>query len=372
MPLAMAALPLYVHLPEILRRPSRHRSRRARRAAAGAAPRSTACSTRCSASWSDRARSRKVLIACAAPVLALGMIALFMPLPRAHAPLLVWLGVALALVYVAFSLATINHNAWGAELSADPVERTRITAVREGLALCGVVIAARAADAVVGWRRRNGLGRSALVFAAFTPVCAAVMLRGHAARACRRACAGSSPGSGLRAPLGDPLFRRLLVVFLANGIASAIPATLVLFFIADVLARNRARASSSRCTSSPAPPGCRCGSSSPRASARCARGRGDGRRRSSRSSGRGGSGPATRARSRSSACCRGWRSAPISRCRRRCSPTSSAGADAWTGSRQLLRRVDARDQAQPRARRRHRAAAARALGYGPAGATRRR
>jgi Na+/melibiose symporter-like transporter len=36
-------------------------------------------------------------------------------------------------------------------------------------------------------------------------------------------------------PLTDPLFRPLLAVFLANGIASAIPATLVLFFIADVL-----------------------------------------------------------------------------------------------------------------------------------------
>ena len=36
-------------------------------------------------------------------------------------------------------------------------------------------------------------------------------------------------------PLADPHFRRLLAVFVANGIASAIPATLVLFFIADVL-----------------------------------------------------------------------------------------------------------------------------------------
>ena len=33
----------------------------------------------------------------------------------------------------------------------------------------------------------------------------------------------------------DALFRRLLVTFVANGIASAVPATLVLFFIADVL-----------------------------------------------------------------------------------------------------------------------------------------
>jgi glycoside/pentoside/hexuronide:cation symporter, GPH family len=36
-------------------------------------------------------------------------------------------------------------------------------------------------------------------------------------------------------PLADALFRKLLVVFMLNGIAAAIPATLVLFFIADVL-----------------------------------------------------------------------------------------------------------------------------------------
>ena len=39
----------------------------------------------------------------------------------------------------------------------------------------------------------------------------------------------------MAAPLADPTFRRLLAAFMANGIASAIPATLVLFYIADVL-----------------------------------------------------------------------------------------------------------------------------------------
>jgi len=38
-----------------------------------------------------------------------------------------------------------------------------------------------------------------------------------------------------RIVLGDAAFRRLLLVFVANGIASALPATLFLFFVADVL-----------------------------------------------------------------------------------------------------------------------------------------
>ncbi len=39
----------------------------------------------------------------------------------------------------------------------------------------------------------------------------------------------------LRRVLADGAFRRLLLVFVANGIASALPATLFLFFVADVL-----------------------------------------------------------------------------------------------------------------------------------------
>ena len=112
---------------------------------------------------SDRGGARKRWLLLAAPLLALGMIALFMPLPRAEAPLIAWLSLALALVYGAFSLATINHQAWGAELSTDPVERTRITAVREGLALFGVVVAAVLPGFLGG--DDGGLSRFALLFA---------------------------------------------------------------------------------------------------------------------------------------------------------------------------------------------------------------
>ncbi|MEO8755324.1 MAG: MFS transporter, partial [Casimicrobiaceae bacterium] len=138
-------------------------------------------------------------------------------------------------VYIAYSLATINHGAWGAELSADPVERTRITAVRESLALVGVVIASVAPALLGGDGGENaGLPRFAWAFAVFSLGCAAVTL--FAAPAAPRAIPQRAPVfADLVAPLKDPHFRRLLTVFMLNGIASAIPATLVLFFISDVL-----------------------------------------------------------------------------------------------------------------------------------------
>jgi Na+/melibiose symporter-like transporter len=233
MPLAMAALPVYVYLPQYyggelgVDLTALGALLLALRLADGAIDPLIGA-------WSDRLRSRRVAILAAAPVLAIAMVALFLPLPRAQAPLLLWLGAALAAMYFAYSVAMINHNAWGAELSADPVERTRITATREGLALAGVVIAS-VAPTLLGdaGAPASGLGAYALCFALVTLLCARALTRAPAPP-----LAGAPAGSvwsELRVPLADPLFRRLLVVFLANGIASAIPATLVLFFIADVL-----------------------------------------------------------------------------------------------------------------------------------------
>jgi Na+/melibiose symporter-like transporter len=234
MPLAMAALPLYVHVPNFY---GGHLGvdlallgglLLALRLVDGVLDPLLGV-------WSDRASSRKLLVAAAAPVLAVGMVALFIPVPRTPTLLVVWLAASLALVYAAFSLATINLNAWGAELSADPGERTRITAMREGLGLVGVVVASVAPTLLAGdGHPESGLPAFALLFAVFVLACVAVTLRAPAAP--RAAGVPGTTWAGLAAPLADPLFRRLLAVFVANGIASAIPATLVLFFIADVVA----------------------------------------------------------------------------------------------------------------------------------------
>jgi GPH family glycoside/pentoside/hexuronide:cation symporter len=234
MPLAMAALPLYVHLPKFygdylgVNLALLGGVLLALRLADGVIDPLLGV-------LSDRGGARKRWLLLAAPLLALGMIALFMPLVRAEAPLIAWLSLSLFLVYIAFSLATINHQAWGAELSGDPVERTRITAVREGLALVGVVIAA-VLPAFLGGND-GGLGRFAMLFAAFTLACAAITVAFTPDT--RAAPIASVTSSSIRdllsRPLADRVFRRLLLVFMLNGIAAAIPATLVLFFIADVL-----------------------------------------------------------------------------------------------------------------------------------------
>ncbi len=234
LPFAMAALPLYVYLPKFY---GEHLGVSLsvlgvlllvlRLADAVVDPLLGA--------WSDRARSRKPLIGLAAPVIAIGMLALFSPPVSGEAATIAWLAGALAVVYAAFSLATINHGAWGAELSSDPVERTRITATRESLALAGVVIASVAPSLLGGAGGEVvGLPRFAWVFALVCLACTAITLA-FAPAGRRPARAPDTVFADMMVPLRDPWFRRLLAVFMLNGIASSVPATLVLFFIADVL-----------------------------------------------------------------------------------------------------------------------------------------
>jgi GPH family glycoside/pentoside/hexuronide:cation symporter len=234
MPLAMAALPLYVHLPKFygdylgIDLALLGGVLLALRLADGLIDPLLGV-------LSDRGGARKRWLAFAAPLLALGMAGLLRPLPRGGTALVVWLAAMLAIVYLGFSMATINHNAWGAELSADPVERTRITALREGLALCAVVIAAVLPSFLGG--ADGGLGRFAILFAGFTLACAVITLRGTPGGAppVVAQAAHSRVRDLIARPMADRLFRKLLVVFMLNGIAAAIPATLVLFFITDVL-----------------------------------------------------------------------------------------------------------------------------------------
>jgi Na+/melibiose symporter-like transporter len=238
MPLAMAALPLYVHLPKFY-----GETLGVDLAALGVLLLVLRLADGLVDPWlgaiSDRIARRRGLIGIAAPVLAVGMVALFSPPDGGAVITLSWLGAALAVVYVAFSVATINHSAWGAELSPSPVERTRITAVRESLALAGVVVASVAPALLAGADGEAlGLQRFALVFAATTLVSLlplALAPRPSSISAATRA------RSGMLAPLRDRTFRWLLAAFMANGVASAIPATLVLFFIADVLRASAAQ-----------------------------------------------------------------------------------------------------------------------------------
>ena len=230
LPLAMAALPVYVHVPQLYAEVS-GLSLSLLGILLLASRLADAFIDPLLGGWSDRTAKRQRLIVLALPLLAIGMVALLHP-PQAGAA--AWLLGSMLLTYFAFSLASVAYQAWGAEIGRDAGERTRITASREGFGLLGVVLAAILPSLLSAQGAAQGLSRMSWLFALLLAVMAMLTLRG-APPAARRIPATGKLFSGLWPVLADRRFRKLLTVFIVNGIAAALPATLVLFFVDDVL-----------------------------------------------------------------------------------------------------------------------------------------
>ena len=231
LPLAFAALPIYVHVPRLYTE-----GLDLSLALVGAvllAARIVDAVTDPLIGWAnDRLPRRRLWVALALPALGAGMLGLLIPPAGAGAG---WLFGLLVAVSLAYSVASIAYNAWGAEVAATPAARTRFVASREAFALVGVVLAAALPGVLAaGEGEAAGLARLAWVFLPLLAVFGLWTLwRAPAPPAVR---AGTAPvWAGLRAALGEPAFARLLAVFAANGIAAAIPSATVLFFVADVL-----------------------------------------------------------------------------------------------------------------------------------------
>lgn len=184
----------------------------------------------------DRVSRRRMVVLALVPFTA-GFAALLHPPPVGTA---VWLLGSLVVTYVGFSAASVAYQAWGAAVGTDSRMRTRLTAAREGFGLIGVVLAA-ALPAMLASEPNSGIARLAWVLPALLLPAALLLLSFTDAE--RRAPPPHQPVlESLRRVLTDLAFRRLLLVFVANGIAAALPATLFLFFVADVLRQEAASA----------------------------------------------------------------------------------------------------------------------------------
>ncbi|MFG6467932.1 MFS transporter [Roseateles sp. BYS87W] len=224
LPLAFVALPLYVHLPQ-------HYATQfgVPLAQLGALLLAARALDAVADPWigrlCDRALGRPSLrwqLPLAALLLAAGFAGLFFPLPRETPSLLAWAGVLLVLTYLAYSVLTVLHQAWGARLGGGAAHQTRLVAWREGFALVGVVSASVLPATL-------GLGVTAATLGAALAVGLGLLALAP------RPPASNAPPARLALAWQVGEFRRLLTVYLLNGIAAAIPATLLLFFIDDRL-----------------------------------------------------------------------------------------------------------------------------------------
>ena len=178
-----------------------------------------------------RQRPRRALKAAvlAGLVLAAGFAALFHPPEVARqtpAALLAWCAITLAITYLAYSVLAVLHQAWGARLGGDEAQRARIVSWREGLALAGVLMTSMLPSL-------TGTVTTAAVFAGLLAIALVLLHRAPATQG--TATQAAATHASLRLPWQGRAFRRLMAIYLVNGIASAVPATLVLFFIRDRL-----------------------------------------------------------------------------------------------------------------------------------------
>ena len=230
LPLAFVALPLYVLLPN-------HYAREfgVPMAALGAVLLVTrlidALIDPLLGRWFDHLfrRSARTVLAWAAAacgLLALGFLLLLFPLTQQPQALLWSSAVLLMLTYASYSAVMVAHQSWGALLAGDAVQQSRLMAWREGLGLLGVLLASLV-PVLLGLAPTVMLFWLALVLGWLAWLCAPRPQLQYQPAAPRAAA--------LWLPWRRAPFRRLLTVFMLNGIASAIPATLVLFFVQDRL-----------------------------------------------------------------------------------------------------------------------------------------
>jgi Na+/melibiose symporter-like transporter len=228
LPLACAALPIYVHVPKFYAEAAGMELALlgaillgARLLDAGIDP------------WlgwlADRVK-RPQMVAIALLPFAAGFVALLNP-PEQNAGL--WLLGSLALTYIGFSAASVAYQAWGADIGENSGLRTRLTAAREGFGLLGVVLAA-ALPALIASNMVDGVARLAWILPPLLLI-AALVTFSRVSLGSPLLAVSEPLLPSLRRVLADRPFRHLLLIFVANGIASALPATLFLFFVADVL-----------------------------------------------------------------------------------------------------------------------------------------
>ena len=173
---------------------------------------------------------RKQLVYLALIPFALGFFALF-AVPLSGVSPSVWLFATLACCTLGFSAAMIAYQAWGSDLGGDSRERLRLTGSRESFILAGVVIAA-IIPSLGSDQPLTGMAVLPYFLLGF------LFLALFIIRSLPSGILSKSEES-LMSRLGvvwrDMTYRRLLAVFMANGVASAFPATLFVFYVADVL-----------------------------------------------------------------------------------------------------------------------------------------
>jgi glycoside/pentoside/hexuronide:cation symporter, GPH family len=183
---------------------------------------------------------RRPWVLASLPVLCVSIFFLFTPPENAGVGhLLCWSMV----LYLGWTMMQLPHAAWGAELSEDYHERSRVTGIREALVVAGTLTVA-ATPALLGGDGDQAATLGQVLSALAIGLVIALPATSLIALAAVPDPAGRSHPlvpwrdrfiDGYRALSGNRAFLRLILAYLLNGIANGLPATLFLLFVGHVL-----------------------------------------------------------------------------------------------------------------------------------------
>ncbi len=175
---------------------------------------------------------RKPWIAVGAPIAGLGLLKLLSPPAELDSTYLFGWSVVL---YAGWTMVAVPYLAWGAELSRDYYERTRITSWREGLMLAGIVLAGAVNTAVTGLGGTETEALGAMAWAAillgliFIPLLLWKVPETPEKNPVRGRAANLRGGAALL--LTNRPFLRLLSAWFLNGLANGVPAALFYIYL---------------------------------------------------------------------------------------------------------------------------------------------
>ena len=196
---------------------------------------------------SDRTKSplgrRRPWIALGVPPLIIALYLLFSPPALSAEGALLWFGVGLFVVFLAWTAITVPYESLGAELTQDYDERTAILSLRDGALILGTILAA-ASPAIIQGVLGLGDGPDAerakfrAVALSYAPLvvlaCLACVLLVKERHGHRSSTALPSLRT-LGARLKNRPFRILLASYTIAAIGSNLPATLIPYYVDYVI-----------------------------------------------------------------------------------------------------------------------------------------
>ena len=183
---------------------------------------------------------RRHWMVIAIPILMLSTVLVMFPnwFPQAHGSG-AYLLITLLLLYVGYTLLTISHIAWGAELTDDYHERSRVQGWREfahlgsmTLVLMIPAVLEQTGQALSSVVKMNAMGWYVL---ALTPIAIFIAVRFVGERPVKRAPNPLGFTAAFRVLAQNPFLRRVVIADLFIHLPSSVRASVFIFYVAAII-----------------------------------------------------------------------------------------------------------------------------------------